>query len=503
LAGNEQCQFSITVSASRTGVWPITTSAPTATESGAGTPATASLTVAKAPTIAVAFADPTIPIGGTTRLTVTLANPNTTGIDGSQPVTLTGLAFSNTLPSGLVIGTPANVSDSCGGAVSGAAAGSSSFNLANGMLAGGATCTVSVDVTATSTGGKADSAGTVTSLEGGASQPSAAGTASVSVIGSPTVTVVTPAEGAIYDVGENVSATYVCADDPNAPGLASCVGTVPQGAALDTTHPGTFTFDVTATSADGQKTTQSVTYSVAFFRPQNRTRPTISGSARSGARLSCTPGEWSDAPTGFAYAWARNGTPIAGAHGSSYTVVRLDRGSTLTCTVTASNPAGAGGSATSRPVTVATGAAHDCPFASGRITATRIGPARLGRTPSEQRRALAKSSVRPTGKRDHFCFTPAGLTVGYASGRAVWLATTAPTFAFRGIRPGATLAAAQRRVRHGSLLTVGHTEWYLAPSGASVVAFGARHGLITQIAVADRARMTTTAAERTLLAAFG
>src|SRR5690348_14834747 len=59
------------------------------------------------PSISKAFGALTIPVGGTTSLTVTINNSPTTAA--------TGLAFSDTLPSGLVFANPSNLLSTCGG----------------------------------------------------------------------------------------------------------------------------------------------------------------------------------------------------------------------------------------------------------------------------------------------------------------------------------------------------------------------------------------------------
>jgi hypothetical protein len=54
---------------------------------------------------------------------------------------------------------------------------------------------------------------------------------------------------------------YLCADT-GGPGIASCKGTVADGAQVDTAKTGRHTVTVTATSADGQTTTHTVVYIV-------------------------------------------------------------------------------------------------------------------------------------------------------------------------------------------------------------------------------------------------
>ena len=116
------------------------------------------------PVIAIAFSDSTIGLNASTVLTFTVSNAGGVGF--------TGLAFSDTLPTGLVVATPNGLTSTCGGTAT-ATAGSSSIALAGGTLAGGANCTVVVSVTANSTGVFNDSA-SVTSTSGGTGNTSSA-----------------------------------------------------------------------------------------------------------------------------------------------------------------------------------------------------------------------------------------------------------------------------------------------------------------------------------------
>jgi uncharacterized repeat protein (TIGR01451 family) len=96
-------------------------------------------TAVAAPTLSKVFGSASIPAGGTTSLTFHLSNPNT--------VELTGLQFSDVLPSGLMIATPNGLSGSCGGGTITAVAGSSLIGLSGASLAGGSSCTFSLNVT--------------------------------------------------------------------------------------------------------------------------------------------------------------------------------------------------------------------------------------------------------------------------------------------------------------------------------------------------------------------
>jgi DNA-binding beta-propeller fold protein YncE len=78
---------------------------------------------------------------------------------------------------------------------------------------------------------------------------------------APTVDLRTPAEGAQYQLGEDVEADYSCADEGGS-GLASCDGDVADGAALDTATAGAHSFTVAARDAAGNDTTVTHGYTV-------------------------------------------------------------------------------------------------------------------------------------------------------------------------------------------------------------------------------------------------
>ena len=87
--------------------------------------------------------------------------------------------------------------------------------------------------------------------------------------------------------------------------------------------------------------------------PRSLTPPTITGPRRAGATLSCGAGTWAEQPTGFAYAWLRDGVAIPGADQPAYAPTADDLDLPLTCRVTASNRGGAA-TADSTPTTVPT-----------------------------------------------------------------------------------------------------------------------------------------------------
>ncbi|HEY2499791.1 MAG TPA: hypothetical protein VGK24_22240 [Candidatus Angelobacter sp.] len=175
VAVNSQCQFSVTVTGAVSGQYTNTTGNVTSTNGGTGNTASANLIVATPPSITKAFGAASIPLNGTTSLTFNITNPNTT-------LALTGIAFTDSLPAGLVVATPSGLSNTCGGTAT-ATAGSSTVSLAAGTLAASASCTVTVTVQGTTAGVKNNSV-SVTSTEGGVGNTS---NASITVVGAPLI----------------------------------------------------------------------------------------------------------------------------------------------------------------------------------------------------------------------------------------------------------------------------------------------------------------------------
>jgi hypothetical protein len=90
-------------------------------------------------------------------------------------------------------------------------------------------------------------------------------TATVTVVDTtaPTISIGSPTDGVVFTQNQQITASYSCADEPNGSGLASCAGSVADGAAIDTSTPGTFSFTVTGTDQAGNTASATRTYSVA------------------------------------------------------------------------------------------------------------------------------------------------------------------------------------------------------------------------------------------------
>jgi hypothetical protein len=124
--------------------------------------ASASLTVARPPIFTKSFADSQLQLLGpssTTALSFTITNPNAT-------LALNNIAFTDTLPNGLIVATPNGLIGSCGGGTIAAAAGSNNISLSGASLATQASCTFSVNVTGTMIGVQTNITSAITAFAG-------------------------------------------------------------------------------------------------------------------------------------------------------------------------------------------------------------------------------------------------------------------------------------------------------------------------------------------------
>ena len=83
--------------------------------------------------------------------------------------------------------------------------------------------------------------------------------------------------------------------------------------------------------------------------PVNTARPTVSGVAQVGRRLSARPGTWDQAGLTFRHQWLRDGRAISGATSATYIARGADVGHRLSVKVTAKPADGPSGTATSLP----------------------------------------------------------------------------------------------------------------------------------------------------------
>jgi uncharacterized repeat protein (TIGR01451 family) len=171
LAASASCTISVDVKGTVAGVKNNTSSAITSTEGGNGAVAKATLTVLAPPSLAKAFSALKVAQAGLTTLTFTVSNTNASDA-------LTGIAFTDPLPAGLVVAVAPVATTTCGGSVT-AVAGSSSVSFSGGTVGAGTSCTVSVKLKANTEGVKNNVTGAVSSTNGGTGNTA---TASITVI---------------------------------------------------------------------------------------------------------------------------------------------------------------------------------------------------------------------------------------------------------------------------------------------------------------------------------
>ena len=195
----------------------------------------------------------------------------------------------------------------------------------------------------------------------------------------------------------------------------------------------------------------------------------------------------------------------------------LDEGTTLSCTVTASNAGGAD-PATSASVKIPIPFVPRCPGATGRLSGQTIGLVHLGMTRNRARKAYIHHSNRGRQYEDFFCLTPIGVRVGYASpkllkslakheqrklkGTVVWSSTSNPYYSLDGVRPGDSITDAATRLHTTVNLHIGANDWYLAHKRNLTAVLKVRHGAVQELGIAVNALTSTRRRESILMHSF-
>ncbi len=174
------CTVTVNVTSATAGAYTNTTNAVTingSANSPAGATASDVLTVLDHPTVTKGFSPTSIAPGGTSTLTITLANSNA----GNN---ITGVDFTDTYPSNLVNAASPAAATTCGGTVI-ADAGLDTLSLSGGPIPAGGSCTVTVSVPSAASGSYTNTLaiGSVTSTNAGANL--AAGSAGLTVLANP------------------------------------------------------------------------------------------------------------------------------------------------------------------------------------------------------------------------------------------------------------------------------------------------------------------------------
>lgn len=148
--------------------------------------------------------------------------------------------------------------------------------------------------------------------------------------------------------------------------------------AVGTSYGNDQTFTTQPTSST-QPTSFSQTGSPpATPAPMNSVSPSIGGTPRPGALLTCSPGTWSGAPS-LGYEWLRDGASISHANTPALRLSSGDVGHRIACRVTARNSTGSTSatSATIRIVDLPHPRLSDLKLSPTRFTAATTGPSIL------------------------------------------------------------------------------------------------------------------------------
>jgi len=230
IAAGGSCTVTVVVTSSTAGVHPNTASGVSAAQTTVPGPAsnTANLTVLAPPTLAKEFAPASIITGTTSRLTLTLTNPNASALTIADP----GLIdLFPTTPGAMTVAATPNLATTCTGAVvndaanAPLAAGAAGLRVNGGTIPANGACTVSVDVTATVLGTYVNTANPLATTNAGNSASGA--TAQLAVIAAP---VGITLSGNVYRDG-NLNGLRDAAEDWSA-GAALFVNLVQNGAVV-------------------------------------------------------------------------------------------------------------------------------------------------------------------------------------------------------------------------------------------------------------------------------
>ena len=130
------------------------------------------------PPFTKSFVPDTINVGGVSTLTFSISGPGVPALNN--------MAFTDTLPAGVVVASPTNQSQTCMSGMLSATPGSNMLSYSGGSVAGGTSCTISVDVTSNTAGMHVNTSSLLTFNMSGMAGP-ATDTLTVNAMGIPTV----------------------------------------------------------------------------------------------------------------------------------------------------------------------------------------------------------------------------------------------------------------------------------------------------------------------------
>ena len=159
-----------------------------------------------------------------------------------------------------------------------------------------------------------------------------------------------------------------------------------------------------------------------------------------------------------------------------------------------------------------------CLAASGMLRGRHLGPVALGQHRRAVRKRLPRYGTRRRKSMDFYCLTGGGVRAGYPSrkllrslpraqrrrvaGRVVLALTADRLYALRGIRPGAKLAKASRKLHPRRGFRIGLNIWYIVPGRVANAILKVRHGKIEEIGIVDKRLTRNRAAARHFMSTF-
>lgn len=186
-----------------------------------------------APDFAQTFSPSLIEAGAVSTLAFTINN--------TQAVEATALNFTDNLPAGLVVATPANASTTCTGGTLTATGGTGTISYTDGSVGAGASCAVAVDVSAMAAGDYINVTGELTSLPNGSGGTA---TATLTVIGAPA----TPDAPTATAGNAQANVSWSKPVDNGSTITGYTVTSTPGGEICTTSNADTLTCDVTGLS---------------------------------------------------------------------------------------------------------------------------------------------------------------------------------------------------------------------------------------------------------------
>lgn len=156
------------------------------------------------PQISQVFTPATVAPNTNSTLTVTITNPS------GNTVSLTGVGFSETLPTGLVLSNPTGAGTSCPSGTITATAGGTTFSVSGATIGAGGNCTANVNVKAATANSYTSTSGAVTSTNGGTGLTASA---TLAVTITPTNLVYTAGPPTTITAGGNAGTVTVALED--------------------------------------------------------------------------------------------------------------------------------------------------------------------------------------------------------------------------------------------------------------------------------------------------